>query len=763
MTQTSDNRAFVRLASALVHDIDELIEDANFTERGGEITVAVDFSEIYAYCMSSASAFVQRYAGRAPDGDRVHLLEMLHESIMMYQMFEASQELWLLEPYQVEFSNFMKMTASRRFTTTLEEVGRTLRHSRNLSADPRFIELSKLAQITHEKGDTATADERRRLSGLLDELIPDLVDIRNLRAHHPPVQKARDLLAKRRLVVPTDLPVEVARGEPAVEARWLEALSKARPEALTQNVSDSRAMAGLFAANRWLRRKSTWRKMILLTRSETMHAIMRKEAAEWESVGGAPLRHPRGVLALLDERAEIVRGPPLRQIHALQRWQQTFRMVTDSNATASLSHSRLNPDEILKRHTAVIFDAWRRYCGLTAMMNVVQNEWEVRGDNADYLAILLNQDQLKTLIRDRLLSLDSFFVKTEFISGTMRSSELRTAARAPRSKPTTKARPAQASAQSGQSTMVQLDSGHGTPMHFRIGLRTPRLINALQDPDPWHALTTLAAGDGFEIGREPDRDLAAEAEWYIAIGYVLASLGVWSRVQEACALAQSEFEDTFPEAALLELRAIRRESGDYAILAKAIGRPGVVKASTHGHFLRFLGERISYESRLLRLSHDDNDAKRKDKHWRRLLVLLQEGLQEIRSRPASPETCEICNRVTYNLHEFRRLEIHIQNFPPTLGTYASAIDLFYRTFAAQLAEIYGPDQSRWPDTFADTFAWVGLAVLDTNARRDIEGLVTRAMIQDIYKSIPERPFVSEGELQEFRQHATTAKAWLARG
>lgn len=766
MAAARENAYFLRFADQLSTDIAQLTFDANFRKAGGSILLAVDFSEIYAYCMS-ASASVSLLGGKGRSRlrpDQIHIIDSMHDSIMLYYMFSASKELWLLDPYLIEFKNFLHVAASRQFQEEYARAAAAARTSRTLQDNPKFQELQELAKTLGDKH-KQTPSVRRRILELFEDLAPDVVVLRASALRTPPVIRARGLLRERRLVLPDDVPRSVARGNPDVEARWLEALRARRPRNVTQNLSDAQAVAALYSINLWLQQKSSRpRHLALLTRSETMHEIMAEEVAKglWGNEVG-PLRHPRGVLALLDEYAQIVRDPPDRQIEILKKWQDAFGSLTDHRKTVSIPGVRLTPEEVLSRHTAVIYGAWRRYCGLSALVGTVEGDINREEREWDAIRILLDDTELNRLVVAHLDSLDKLLQRTHFAAGSLRSSEIREAATSmPPPRPARGAMPKSTPSDGG--TMVHLFGGNGTPMPFRIRLYSPDLINIFsqQHGDAWKVFSALAVGDKVATGMANDVEPIVQSEWYTSIGYVGAALSAWNLTLAACEWVADQSSGSL-DTTLLAAKARRRVVDDYDSLARAASALRDLPSGSGLDSLRLLAEKISYECLLLRAAQSDENEKRYLKHSRRAAALLGEAWVTYRQNVTSPERCELLNSTLYNLVELERLSTRL-TLPPALGSYRASIAQIFPVMIADVREVYGAEPGAWPDSFLDTYAWTGLALLKWGEDALLEELsITEASVKEVFEEMPKRVFVGNRDQADFGYHADQARQYFARG
>ncbi|HZZ31428.1 MAG TPA: hypothetical protein VFE10_05485, partial [Phenylobacterium sp.] len=179
------------------------------------------------------------------------------------------------------------------------------------------------------------------------------------------------------------------------------------------------------------------------------------------------------------------------------------------------------------------------------------------------------------------------------------------------------------------------------------------------------------------------------------------------------------------------------------------------------YYIRFLGEKLSYEALLLKQASIDGASKAMTRHSKLLGGLLQQAETELQKRGTSYETCELLNKGAYYLNELDIAEVHFADFPKRFSSYPEIILRTYVAFVRQVKELYSEDWRMWPDGFVDTFAWVGLHLYLRAGRSSEFTHVTPEKILQIYEQIRKREFVSEADLLEFRRHGSEAERLLA--
>ena len=762
MSHRRDIEKFRALTKSLSTDIEHLVSDAQFSRRGGKILIAVDFSELYGYCMSASESFIREDVGILSQGE---IVDAMHDSIMRYYMFDATEELWLLDPYLFEFHNFIRIASSDHFRDTFSAVSRALVKRDELTRNKQFIEMRELVSSIGSSHRESGAI-RTRILELFDQLAPEIMALYTDPDGGFPVRKAQDLLKSNRLVIPTDLPVAVNAGDHDVETRWIDRLSMLRPGQETANFADAKAIAQLFSINQWLGKRDRPRRLTLLTRSTIMHKVMNQEATEglWQEVGGGLLRHPRGVLALLDENAEIVRDQPDRQINTLRRWQATFQsLAVHRLEVRSLPGVGLTPREIFNRHSALVFSAWRRYCGLSAVVGAASTSFRKGDRELDAVRLLMSDTAVKELLAQRIRSMNFMLEKVNFVAKSMRSAEVGLAVKNTR----VRRRSNTAGVPVREGALVQVFGGDGAPMPFRIAIESDKLVSVLQEEkgDAWRLFTRIASDDVSPPDGNWRSDEGFERDWYLLMGYVCGSIGAWRIARSACDWIEGSLEQDSLEVLLLKAKALRKSVGEndtnfdeFARVAAALRHKQPGSAVER---LRLLTERVSYESRLVRLALSGDHRKRLHKHQAQVVAVLHEAWKTFGQSEPSPERCELFNNCSYNLVDFRKNAVEFDP-PPGLGTMTNFSDAIFTEFVASARHVYGYDIHGWPDSFLDTFGWVCLQELEAGNHQILEHLgVTREAVEEAFSRIPNRLFVGEKDSTDFRFHAAHAQQFFA--
>jgi hypothetical protein len=751
-----------RFAESMVRDIDLAKEDVEFIKRGGRILTAADFSEIYAYSMSASDSFLARHDAKfLEEVAQRAVLNELHDSIMLFYLFESDEPLWLLDPYLLELRNFMRIVSSDRFKGTVKAIGEALRQIRLATSNPEFSELAELAKKVQITGKALDKQDSNRVYRFIERVAPAIVHTAKDKSGKP-IDRLRRLLQEGRLQLPSDIPAEIQKGDADTYGRWYNGLSKLRRDHDAQNALDAQAVSVVFALNKWLLKSLRPRRIVLLTRSEKMHQLMREEVAHdlWSEAGGNSLRHPRIVLALLDENAEIIRSIHAdRQLQALTRWERTFGLVADVSHDLPDSLGSLTPQEQARRHIALIADVWQRYCSVKATKLAIEYKYLQENSELRAISILIDPESLKRSVRERLNQLDSLLSGMHFVFATLISPGYREARRMSQD---TKDRTngyditnARDPIVQNDEGLVQITSAHATPMPFRIMLSDARLLNALRQEgkEPFIAFSVISRENMLDTSADPDVDI--EVEWFLAMGYVCAAIGAWMATKQACEFINGVREFSGLETQLLYARAMRHISEDVAVLlpvAQGLRNSLEKMRLSKTNNARLIAERIKFEFIIARRALDVGDREIFDSQVKNIQGCWPDAFDLAMKGPPGPESCELINNLLYH-------SLQLWNLGKTIRELSESKQL-YKCFEQQISSVYGSRWQGWPDSFLDTYAWSRLQLIRSKqlSMVDMEVEVERILVP--LKTIASREYVSDVDISDFRLHAQEATTFF---
>jgi hypothetical protein len=752
-------------AAKLADDINYIQDDIRFVSAGGRLLTATDFSEIYAYCLSASESFLSKLNAQFLDEvSQRAVLNELHDSIMMFYLFESGENLWLLDPYLIELQNFLHQVSSDSFREKVRDIGEALRQLRLARAQPEFKEFAKLAASAKQAGLELDPDQELRIYKFIESIAPALVQLEQGESGSA-VGRLKRLLKEGRLVIPSDLPDSITTGDPKTFDRWFSELSRRRREHEAQNVSDAHAVSVIYALNMRLLREERPRKIVLLTRSETMHTIMKSEVEidYWGAAGGNVLRHPRRILALLDDNAEIVgSSQPDRQRQVVERWRKTFEPIliipqqNENNRGISL-----NIEEITRRHIALIASVWKRYCAARATRKTIENRYIEVNRSMNAISTLIDPNWFNIQMRNNLDQLSSFLKGHHFIFGTLISSEGRLFSsdiegRRDGYSLESTVNLHQVSGSLGHGGAVQIANAHGAPMPFRIWLTDPRLSNVLSQlaDDPFKALSVITQENMLEVR---DNGQNPEQEWYVAVGYVCSALGAWGATRRACELLGARNQSTVLDIAILYSRAIRNtteELDELERICEILRRLRRHKETPISDQLRITIEWIKYEFIIAIRAMDMGRKGTLGRQLTRLKTVIPTVIKSLRSTPISAEQCELLNNIVYHSTQLRSRRHEVLPW--------TEINALLERLVFALKENYGKSWQLWPDNFVDTVAWVRLQLISQRVIKydAVDKSAEKENIVVPLKSVSAHEHTSEIDLADFRRHTEEARMFF---
>lgn len=747
-----------KFAVRLIDDISLLAEDLEFTKAGGRVLTAADFSEIYAYCHNTSGLFLSKRDSDLLSGvDARGVVNELHRAIMFFHMFETNESLWLLDPYIIELRRFIRNTEGHQFQRAVRAHAEAFGKLSAATNTPEFTALEAMVQRAQKSGKQLDANDQARLVAFVERVAPTAF-YTDQQKPDAPIRRLRQLLEKNRLVIPSDPPMDVLKGDEATFERWRDALNHHRPGRIPANASDARAMAMLYSLNVWLLAQLRPQRLILLTRSAHMHSVMRNEvrAGHWDAVGGSVLRHPRGILALLDE-GEIVRNAPIeKQERALEKWVSTLTPLIRTRSTPASAGS-LTADEVVKRHVAVIAQVWQRYCGSKAVTIAVEHQLMDADKGLKAIALFLERGNLKRVIRERLNETEMRLSASTFTTATMISAEMDEARKARSKQQREVILPLEIEA-GDERNLIQLAGANGTPMPFRVSIADARIATALRTnwADPFVAFQQLSEEQMLEP-RDGIEGADLELEWYLSIAYVCAAMGAWTAALRACDFIVKMRERATAEILLMRAKATRNLHESLLELAPIANELRSLRAQSlpdTGISLRILTEQLKYEFIVARRAIDN----KQDEIAEACIERAKRDIHFFAGRGAAStvEECELLNNIIYHVTQLNQRGMRMMETPEHL--------CLFQAFEDSLTCVYGPGPKHWPDNFVDTYCYVRLCLLrdgllyeDTHA---IDRALERAKILDPLIVVSQREHVSSVDEADYRLHAKEARTYF---
>ena len=144
---------------------------------------------------------------------------------------------------------------------------------------------------------------------------------------------------------------------------WNASLNHWRPSKDMQNFNDAHAMGLLYSFNSKHFSSQKPAKLLLFTRSRTMHSIFEDDALRWSNVGGPVLRHPRCLIGLLAAGSQNYSDD--FDLAALADFRSTFDGLAVFRPAPNHTEG-----EATRRVEALVAETWRRLANLAAVTRI---------------------------------------------------------------------------------------------------------------------------------------------------------------------------------------------------------------------------------------------------------------------------------------------------------------------------------------------------------------------------------------------------------
>jgi len=760
-----------KFAAEAVRDIDLFAGDEKFRGQGGTIHYAVDFSEIYSYANNAPGGFLAQLQIEhfGTDSSRTALLE-IHESVLQFLLFEATSELILLEPYGENLVSYQSGLRAKVLRSRMARLGASLAGVRSAKTDPEYRKIVDLARRMQETDYKLTTQERGVVEKFVTRHSLALIELSRDNSDGDTLARLSRLVHARKLQLASDLFGEDFSEDEEVFNRARKYFNHRRPDSGPENITDASALALLMNMNRRLLRQQRKSKVILVSRSSTMSRFMRSDISHWGAAGGNVVRHPQGFLMLLSESAEVdLKGSPDRRAAILRQWKSSLQRLANPDARSDLTQS-----ETMNRNMAVITEAWRRYCGLSASERAFQKEDQGQDPLRTALAILYNEGALKTAIAELIADVRSSLAQRNVYMGVYIDKMIDKARR----KLTERALPPDSSVdlveEDAAEDSVRLWSPDGVPLPFDVVIDDDRLRNELSNhaSDPLSALQALGTEGvmpllGSKLSERPNF-----YEWYLCLGYVVAAIGEWSFADECLGLAMDELRLDVTregsvlapaEALLVRAKAARylsRSDQDLVDLRKLLLRiaddveRGTVAQARYS--LRFVSEAIKIDFTLaVRLAERDRDLLESDADYRdQLAAMVSRILKSIIMVDSGVEVVDPLNNLVYHCMQLQVLGVAWFEF--------DLIGQWFIQFEAMMRRYFGEDISRWPNNYVDTFAWVRLRLIlgGFNLPSSWEAAEQSLILEPLTRLV-ERDYIGPTDIADFRRHHQEASDFFS--
>jgi hypothetical protein len=524
---------------SLKSDFDQAIHYLKFEieSLGGEVSFAVDVSEIYSFLLPETSSH------------RLALFELpvanssaLFERAILKQLFAQSSTLVLLAPYALEFENLLRWLRTTDFEMRADAALKLFFDEyQNLIQSPEFKQLMEMVGEARRSERALDTAELARLLLFLQEHAPSLIALTGANLQTP-LEVAGQLIRSGVFQTSGSL-VDDDSIDLTVFDRWYEALMRIRGnKSGVRSGIDAMAMALLSTVNRALAARRA--RLYLVTRSMTMHTIFQREYEQglWSEAGYFILNpraltilnsvsnrkeQPRRALVALEERRNqielfldmisgagtksqrqtLLREPAIQALRdkIVQDWRDTEALaISLAEVTADASTQNiLSPPELMQ------------------MMDLLQHTPEARHRLLQLVVDRL--DQLATRIESEQQVLGLYYQSQELLEKG--HTELLQAHEYPRYHLTAESQPA--------TKLVVRAENHA--MLHTVQFYTSEagdLLRALSREGGWQEATyrligpSLGAETNYEIPLLIAFVLAADAKWQYAERYALRAVEV---------------------------------------------------------------------------------------------------------------------------------------------------------------------------------------------------------------------------------------------
>lgn len=769
-------RYYSVLASKISEDINKITQDHQYELDGGRIERAIDFTEIYSYVFQSSEHFLSKNASVLfEDNSGVAILYELHEAIMREFLFskKTGKNLVLFDPYKVELRNFAEALQRDEFRKITS------------IAPGRFDDLKKrdgygaLEALVEKVRAGATLEERdiERIERFVQEHVPSLLQsvLSNVRV------RLNEVFKDGNVTIPTNVRMLVGEGDIETYNRWFEALNVIRPDKIPNNSIDAKVISIIFALNKHYLDRGKRIRYVLTTRSEIMNTIAASdsEAPHWRDIGGNPIRHPRGALAMLDVDGEIIPLGHSRLNIVLARWAPMWRtgglgdVKTAKPANLTDAEFKNRSFVVLKeRHLNVLKQSWSNYIGTKVSRYVLERNKDK--NPVKMLLTLTNEEEYRQHV---IKSLDDTFdeittssIMLQFLSqseiGSIQTDFSVPTQERPRStikKDTGSAKPHE----------VWLRSVFGPKLYFSAYCTFTRYYNGAREfgHDPLSFAAALSSDEltpnKLHLHDEALQQLVKD-EWHLLIAYVGAAIGAWKfstrisewRVGDATKIKWAKIDparrNVLTELMLLQARCLRHFDTTAPNLRTAYDLVEQASKVTSKDPLireRFFAEKLKLKLLILDAEGDLISTKRVDSPFSpdNIFSELQSHIEKCRKAACWEALCQNYNNKIYHCLVMRKYFSSIYSRDNAMRDIED--------FKKLLSHVFSENADFWPDNFADSISYALLQIA-IEAFESGETVMTAAEfdaeVLSPLERISKRTELSTTDRSDFRAHAREA-------
>ncbi|EGF89913.1 hypothetical protein ABI_43370 [Asticcacaulis biprosthecium C19] len=681
-------------------------EDIDFEEKGGKIIYAIDHSEIFAYCLARTEAFFFENDGRAFfDRMGTSTLDALHEAILEQVLFKRDDGYVLLPPYIVELMDFARNIKQGAVRATAQNAAKALKSLRDLRSSSQYGDL--LERAREAVGDgliDRSAPAYIEFKHAFTALMPDLIEVKLENKQVEAVGRLRKFLTNPYLQI-AELSPELPNGNDRVLCHWQSELDRRRPNKPDQNFNDAKSLAYIFDLNLTLGRQHPRRKIVLVSRSHSLHSIMNADIGNWDEAGGNVVRHPRAFLNEINRIGQLSRQSTEDRKQNLTWWKNTYSRIAAPQDRA-IAHM-LTDTEWLNRRIALLMDNWKRFCSAQVATKVITSDKGIEDRLLNALQAL-SSNSMRGLIDDILNDLHMSMEKLHFQIPVMLENIDRVVSvqlkseRYAQSPPTHFIHP--------NPEQVFIRTPHGTPLSNHLRLASPKIRQLLTENanDPFAALESMADIGGTIDSRDPLFDI----EWYLAMAYIYASVGAW-KASSSCLDESKKHLAQAGGNSVTDLDFVSVTFGLDYLVARCMRELGATVEQFQGirtALILRLGELdkfsfdgkssmlLSVRSTLLKTQMEIvKHPPQRDQAVEEILINVESCISLSHSGVIVESRVEFLNNFCYYYVE--EPEIFASNYSMNFMIRE------FCTFTQILTTLYGAVEE-WPDNFLDTFCWV---------------------------------------------------------
>ena len=763
-------------AIQMAEDVKRLNEDNEFALSGGRILTAVDFTEVYSYAKETYGDFLSAYGERlfGVNQENAAILYELHESIMHFYFFEYGNDVYLFDTYKPELNSFARRLEQEQLEHQVIGLP-TQAEIAELRNKGDYDEIVRLSE-TVSSGIRLTKKQAEFVQGFMEENLPSILTL--LRDEKGSIRRRLEsALSKGNVKLLHNLKSVVGSPHEKTFHRWFNGLNELRPDKRFNNRIDARAVALVYAHNASKYHSASKTKFVLVTRSEHMHELADREYEQgfWRELGGQPLRHPRGSLALLSTKAEILKLGSSELRALLSEW--SLRLRASDQATESASMAQ-DPKEVLSDHVKkeigdhfeILESAWRSYCKISFERRALDREQATKSEMLDAIKIVTDVNQYKSIVRQRLDQIGRNLLNSSLLVGTLTSKDIEKASRILRSVRSKNRRPKSPALGPREkdwicsATAVSLFTSHGTSMPFQIFSSFRRAIAISEDfkLEPVEFLATL--GDSSLLPAELDIPNKAireriEAEWYLLYSYTCAAAGSWWFAQYAADIAfaratsargAKQTLEYQSELSLMLLRCRRNLQSEKNELSKALGDYRVTKPVWPNDMAQ--RERYIVEEKKVEIIISGLKGAINGELAKQYLEFFDERIQFCEKNRIDHAMISHINNKIYHVGLGENLDDGIYSMPELQDDI--------KKLERAIRSIWGDRSEYWPDNFVDTLSYAKYKLYSRNVGNVTRKARWRKHFQEEVlkplKQLAEREYISSVDQRDFRSHYTQA-------